>query len=410
MLALQRVSGNRAVAELAQRHRGAAGSRATLQRAVGYEFETGWLVRRSGTGAPLKKKDRIGPRRGGFKLEADEALGGESEVEFIVDPPVAETEAGYEELVKTMTQVTLLGLHMQDAGRAGKFRLSAATQQAVDTLFDIYPTSDRELAAGPQVTSGLDLAKIGDLAYKPSKQMQALTGSTHARVPKELERSVGTLAGHANDIKPMSDALPELSPSLRGLLAVVVTYLDVGTLKLPEEHRDAYNLWGVALAYPKQIGDRLLARTDFGTLFELLPKEEQALLRQQPELWVDLVLGNLPDPKWPLEVGDSVIGTGVKVSETDPSLGVVVPDLRIGEWLPAILEGVDRIPTRIPGAESMGEFGSRTEPVGASAPEPSGRRAGIFEFRGAQTTKIPLERWAPFAFEFHRYVRQLHAR
>jgi len=34
--------------------------------------------------------------------------------------------------------------------------------------------------------------------------------------------------------------------------------------------------------------------------------------------------------------------------------------------------------------------------------------AGIVEFRGAQSQKIPLPRWSPFAREFHRYISHVH--
>ncbi len=77
--------------------KGEDSSVAIIQRKVGFEFETGWYVQREPRGKIskqplgkwLKKKDAIGRRdRDGYKMEADEAEGGKSEVEFIVHPPV----------------------------------------------------------------------------------------------------------------------------------------------------------------------------------------------------------------------------------------------------------------------------------------------------------------------------------
>jgi hypothetical protein len=46
----------------------------------------------------------------------------------------------------------------------------------------------------------------------------------------------------------------------------------------------------VPLAYPKQLGNLLLARTDFAKLFQLLAQDEQSLLRADTQLWIDLVV------------------------------------------------------------------------------------------------------------------------
>jgi hypothetical protein len=410
-LVLRRLGGNRAVADLARRHRAGA-SRAVVQRAVGFEFETGWLVRRTAAQQTwLKKKDQIGPTWGGFKLEADEAEEGKSEIEFIVHPPVPETGPGYASLDATMTNMERLGRDLEhEAARSAYFRLSDATGRHADGLYVVYPRPADKLEAGPQVTTGLDLAAIGRLAKasEPPDPLMLTFGSKHAPIPPELADTALRLERSAVSIRGV-EAIKNPSPALRGLVTLVTTYLDAGTLKLKEEDRSPYNLWGMALSYPKQIGDHLLARTDFGTLFGLLHRQERELLRAQPVVWIELVLSNLK-PEWPLTVLDSVIGRGVRVSDDDPHMRVVVPPLKIGEWLPGILEGRDLIPTSIAGAESMGEFGSRTEPVGGGDTGLFARDVGIFEFRGAQTNKIPLSRWGPFAREFHNYVRELHDR
>jgi hypothetical protein len=73
-----------------------------------------------------------------------------------------------------------------------------------------------------------------------------------------------------------------------------------------------------------------------------------------------------------------------------------------------MLYGRDRI-AEMEDAESMGEFGDKTEGVGPGSLAGKGMtEAGIFEFRGAQAQKIPLLQWKKFAVDFLKYVITLH--
>lgn len=51
----------------------------------------------------------------------------------------------------------------------------------------------------------------------------------------------------------------------------------------------------------------------------------------------------------------------------------------------------------------MGEFGTKTEKVG-----PDRVAGGIFEYRGAQGKKIPLDEWTDFAVSYFLHVMRVN--
>lgn len=384
-----------------------------VRRAVGLEFETGWKVTDTSGPAPrhLVKKEKIGPVWDGFKLEADEAGGGEAEIEFIVHPPIDEGPVGFGRIDAVMTQVQQLGERMEQvaAGNGGTpFTMDQASLRVADSAFTVAPTADKKLAAGPQVTTGLDLAKMSSLATSeklaptPSEQAGLIPDEGPAVIPDELRASMGALSDQAAAMKG-TPLIPKPSEHLRGLLAVITNYLDAGADRKKGQDVGPELRTQLALNYPKRIADVLLARTNFAVLFGLLPGHERKRLEADGAGWVALVLTNT-DPDRGLAAGDSVIGRGIQNDENDPSQGITVPALTINAWLLGMLVERDEL-TGVEDAESMGEF-DHTEEVGSGL---FAFEAGIFEFRGAQTRKIPLARWGPFAREFHQYISHLHS-
>lgn len=390
----------------------AANNSKVVQRAVGYEFETGWLVGIElslGNVTPLKKKDRIGfTHFDGFKMEADEAGADLSEIEFIVDPPVPEGKGGINRLDTIMSDMETFGQVLEAKAADGNpFTLNEVTGNIRDKLFVITPTRNGKLSAGPQVTTGLDLAKIPRLESinNPlSRLPDIFKDSDESAVPEELRGSIGQLEDGASEI---TSKRGDLSPQLTGLLTLITNYLSVGGYKYKGQDLDDNDRHAVALNYPKRIGDVLLARTNFAKLLSLIPQEELFRFLDHHDQWLDLVMSLLPDY---IDVNDSVIQRGIQNDESDVAQGVHIPNLTIRDWLLGMLQGQDRL-TQIEDAESMGEFGAKTEKVGGTsksmfaAPEVD---AGIFEFRGAQTQKIALPRWKPFALEFLKYISAVH--
>lgn len=420
VLALQRAVGNQAVAAVLRRPAPpppvSAASGPVVQRAVGFEFETGWRVWdrspvrtwelaggvQSGLPRPepkpLAKKDEV-YAGDGFKVEADEAGGGEAELEFVVHPPVPADSNGQEDLFGRMTHVTLLGARLLRAKAALQqqthFTLDAATGAANDAKFLIRPVDDT-LTAGPQVTAGISLERLGRIATQTQVALpQALATSRQVAGAVNLSKAEQYLA---QQIWPMS-------AELTGLLTVMAPYLWSG-------ERSVF--------YPKQITDSfLLSRTDFAALFKLLPERDRTYLAKFPIALMQVALAAAD-----LDVEDLDVPVIQKVwsSEEMAERAPVGPSRR--EWLWFITQGYDLLSSKhykdlqgyyqddpakaglADGLESMGELGGKTEKVG-----PAGRDAGIFEFRGAGSTgkKIPLLQWEPFTDQMMRYLIALEA-
>ncbi|MEN3360394.1 MAG: hypothetical protein V7637_4376 [Mycobacteriales bacterium] len=374
-----------------------------VQRKVGFEFETGWYVQQEGLFRRrwLKKKEPVGTSTfDGFKVEADEA-GDASEIEFIVHPPVEEGLAGWQRLDAVMTDMTTFGDNLEDAGRFAQgqpFPLSLVTGAAADKSYVITPTADLVVRGGPQVTSGIDLAKIGQLAnlYHDA-----------SAPPDELKGTLSILATSAGKASAGAAALGvQISPRLQGLIAVLVTYLEAGADRYRGEEVDAIGRYNLAAVYPKAIANTLLARTDFAGLFALLPLSEEVYYATHPRDFIRVVLAST-DPALGIKEDDPLFARGVRVHEENPDKGIYAPSLTVGDWLYAIPHGFDSL-TGIKDALSLGEFGPRTEKVGPHQPRKPRVDAGIFEFRGAQETKLPLSEWKPFALKFQRFISEAH--
>jgi hypothetical protein len=436
-----------------------------VQRAVGYEFETGWFVDNipiEGHGndddleprkpEPFAKKEVVSSATfPGFRMEADEAEGGRSEIEFVVRPPLDESLAGLKQLEGVMGAMVEVGLGLKANynGDEKPFPLRLVTSNGLDEYTLVTPRKgDAELKAGQQATTGLDLSAVPEMVKVKLAQ-------------------------------PPKDA-----PKFLGFLTLVRQYMERGT-----------SLGGGALSYPKIIAEPLLARTNFVKLFKLVePEVQQHYGVTHPELWVKDVLDKigLPDiadvdvlARGVVADGDMEAHTDLRVqlmnttdklqqtldrlakislaldqtttrivdykegffedagrklrgdpnkAELENRHGTLVNDklamsneraqlnlqktqleqrklaleqyagFTVRQWLDGPLADQDLLST-IKDAESLGEFGERTEKVGAEGEE---RDAGIFEFRGAQTNKIPVTEWPTFALRFFQHVLNLH--
>lgn len=389
-------------------HTAGTGGAPVVQRKVGFEFETGWLVQQQGLLGPphwLKRKQRVGGTTfDGFKIEADEA-DGTTELEFIVYPPVEEGADGRQRLDQIMTGMTVTGGKLEGIARnaTAPFALSAMTGGSADGSYLITPTKDLRIEGRPQVTSGLDLAKIGQLDTVPPGRSAA---------PPELQPSLKTLGISARNARTGAAAEGrQISPPLQGLVAVITNYLEGGAAQPGQESLTARDRFALALDYPKVIGNILLARTDFAALFGLLPPREVTYYSEHPQNFVRLVVASL-DKRYRIRESDPIFAKGVKVDEADEAKGIVVPDLTVGSWLYEIPRGADVLRT-VKDADSLGEFGSKTEAIGSSRTrygtnERVRAEAGIFEFRGAQNERLPLNRWKPFALEFQQFISDVH--
>ncbi|MDB4948248.1 MAG: hypothetical protein JWM27_897, partial [Gemmatimonadetes bacterium] len=382
VLALQRAIGNRAVQRLLGR---AAAPRGTLQRDVGYEFETGWLVERDkqdGRGfLPMAKGDPIGTgAQAGFQVSADEAGGGQSEIEFVVHPPLPLTPPGTAGVATVLGAVKTYAeaLRTQAGGVMAPFALNAATGLGPDAHYRVRPV-DAGMNAGPQVTAGIALGSVPAMAR----------GNESAPLPRSFTRTEGAAGWTLENLAPERFDAPMLpapmSDKLKGLLMILSTYLYYGDV-------------AANLEYVKQITDTfLLARTDLGALFLSLPPTERDYYRNQAGHWIRLVMraADLDDSS------RNVVRHGL----VDPTTGTrrQVGPTR-ANWLIFISKGLDLMSGEMDAEmESMGRLGNRTEAVGRRQ-----EQAPIFEMRGAQTTKIPLTDWEGFAQAVYLYLLDLN--
>lgn len=432
-----------------------------IQAKLGFEFETGWLVWKrvidpsndEDTGmidVPLHKKDPVGTGSyPGFNVEADEAHDGNSEIEFVVHPPVPETEEGFQQLDHTMTALYRYCQGLLAHKGKQDFRLNEATGRGGDNSYKVAPDQGKgnNLEAGPQVSLGLALENIPRFLLDTS-------GNRHV----ELEES-------------------ELPPKQRGLFTLIANYLTTGIGNSP-------------VNYPKRIAEPLLARTNFVKLFGLMERDRQLHYVENPEKWIADILrfADLPAEQADhdiidrgivadesterhtelrqalarlrfdlsnidsdLEANDNEIrrlreaGAAIKPGAWDKlvenqhfkdhtrlqrlleqrprtveeKLGVFqeihrlsqeqnelesYTGLTVRQWLLGILNGQDRL-SQIKDAESMGAL-NRTEGVG---PEEQ-KQGGIFEYRGDQKKKIPPSEWRDYALSYLKHVAGLNAK
>ena len=424
-----------------------------IRRKVGFEFETGWLIEYldpdTGEARRLAKKEKVGTQvHTGFSVEADDASAGKSEIEFVVYPPLAENDQGIAELEAIMASIFDYGTSMEklakSIGKAPKpvvqappedhemasredlavvrddsesdassgedsgsdwefegerdelrFPLSLLTDLEADQPYWVTPEDSCEVMANPQVTAGLALDVIPQLGAVPDNEADQLPeGAVIFLQPAQDFAQVSVLAG--------------VSEALKGLIVVIGNYLARGQLpkaapglsgESPEEVR-----YRLALDYPKQIADFMLARTDFGALFKLLPPAEQKSY-QEPGAFLDLTLTAVRESgiiKTELAPDDRVIARGIRSPSPEDKYEVRTSGPTIREWLTQIPLGGDLI-RDMEDSESMGRLGLEEGGVG-----PEGRSAGIFEIRALQGSPRYLEDWQSFAVQFLRYFIWLH--
>jgi hypothetical protein len=348
---------------------------------------------------PFAKKDLIHSGNE-FRVEADEAGGGKSELEFIIHPPIPTTSMAIASLAERMAPVYLFGAKLLSKASSEMFKLNMVTGQPADEKFVIHP-ADTSLSARPQVTAGISLENIPKLQF-PQKGVS---------LPPQLDQTHVSAGTASIDVDGAAEFLPKefevMPPQLKGLLMPIGMYLYNGQR---------------AVSYPKQIADNfLLARTDCAGLFKLLPEDLKTYFRKKPEDFVKMAMaaGCVDDPEAP------VIGRVWK-NENNPSEGVepIGPSRR--KWLYFITQGYDLLSgshykeflndDMLSGAEhkkmakeleSLGELGKKTEPTKGEEKE-----GGIFELRSAALKKfgeghVPMLQWMPFVEQVLTYFKNL---
>jgi hypothetical protein len=420
----------------ATQHRPSSGSQ-TIQRKVGFEFETDVTVSRGGHA--LVKTDRIGTAAyDGFKVESDD----DGRLEIIIHPPIEITPNLQTRLNTIFAGIEAYCLGLQNAAQANRtevqeevdeeaaqqnvldedlmreedgensqvssdsepsepeepeepeydyqtFTLDAATGVPGDSAFTVLPRRD-VVAGNPQLTTGLSLEQIANLGTYNEEQplpngvAEAIT-STPAQFVPRVNREACLRAGIDFD----KDLRGEISDEMKGMLTMVASYLVGGTTPYIE--------------YPKIITDRfMLSRTQLSTVIKEM--SEWRYFARNPGQWVALALdvANVNDgAQTPVYVHGVIVNAQVSVENRAP-FGPTRD-----AWLRGLLADTDLLSASQDARfEGMGALGTKRENVGTRDGE-SLISGGIFEMRGGQTTSRVYTEWRGYASAAAQFLQNM---
>lgn len=373
-----------------------------LQRAVGFEFETGWGVRRSHVSRfrkkrkPIKKASVLHPYTG-FNLTADETKGGVgAALEWVVDPPVQEG-AGRAALDTIMTQLVAEASKLEALHATPAFTLDQATGDHNDAWVEILPTvvglrAGKGMPANPQVTAGVRLAQM----HTMFAELGAPSGGDIAIKQALAQWGAGALNAAARETAKING-----SDELKGLVVQLVAYLNTGS-------------WGVlqrgpskAFEYAKLIGS-VMHRTDFATQFGHLPKDERDAFRAKPQDFVNLVLATADDHDGSARVFERGVRKDFRKTPTKQRHVRDFGPTR-EQWLRGITQGRDMLSSahmtkQKATLEGLGALGHKVDTVSTN------NAAGmVVEFRGV-TKEMKLDTWHDFAMNAFDYIVDLNER
>lgn len=428
-----------------------------IQAKLGFEFETGWLVDRipfdyghddveqpQAQPVPFEKMAVVTSKHyDGFRMEADEAEGGRSEIEFVIRPPLEESAAGLATFRDIMREMMEVGQALV-ANKDGRpyWPLSEVTREPFDEFVRVTPR-DNELKAGIQPTMGLKLEVVPEFLVNRQQ---------HSQHPKfngflNLVRSYIEAGSQDDDALnpvayPKMIAEPLLArTNFRGLLNLVEPLALQGFGNADQFVDGILQLLGMQAYKPKPLLDRGVIQGDQDAFFgkrlqkrvaEMqLPNAQQnhqLSLTAKNQAWqrVQTILARetgmfywqstkdrdleaaratffgLCEAHAPNARELARIEVAIERLGEEMAAMVYKPGLTVESWLKSVWNGSDAL-TQLRDAESLGQFGTRTEAVG-----PDQVQGGIFEFRGMQNRKEPCARWATVTVPFFQRVLDLH--
>lgn len=479
ILQLQRTIGNKAVQRLLQAQRKEQGSTpppATaplvqpgpalsidfVQRKVGFEFEAdawfSYLVERRMTPQEqqIKDQDRSAinltattaggftkpPKKGhviqsigggtrpgpgpGFELQADEKDADHGDLEFVTKP-FEETQQGYDDLKSTLEMMRSLMnflVSLPIRNKTGSYIWPDEHKLDYNLLLSL---GDRPMKLKPQVTGGIGLDKISSVM----ENMGVVPGESPVEANKRKDGRGSLLAANTTMAKILGSApgmarnaiqhyLPQRlvnwalvqndfqdTNALQGLVSMAVAYVKAGV--------------NVTFAsYPKVLAP-LMSRTEFSTLFGLLPAPQQNALRSDPKVFCDLVLAAANSNIGITSKDVALVDTMPLIQHFGKAGMDDIKQLTIGRWLDGIPRGVDYL--SVSGFQQMlhedrGTPGALTQQQMAVSEELEGFGAlgsktdsgnAIVEFRGIPTM-LDHTQIEEFALNFHKYIVNLNTK
>ena len=337
----------------------------------------------------------------GFKMTVDDAstrLG--AELEWVIDPPIEESRDP-KDVTMLFDRLHKVCMKLLAFKRRESFLLSEVTGARSDDHIEFQPNvkgpGAQGMLAAPQATGGVSVDRLFRLFEHLSGQR---TVGEFVDAKNNLSTNNGTPA--VQSMVKRITKIPSfsiLSDRLKGLLAFIVRYVEMAS-------------GDYAVSYAK-VNTQFLARTDFATMFRLLPETERKWLEEDPGELFTLVaqaFGNKLDESRKVFVG------GIK----QPGRDNATPPLTVGEWIRGIAGGKDLLSgqhwkRQVEGGggqeasmykdllESMGSLGDKTDKIGVSRQQ----RGIVMEFR-SRTESIPVEQWGPYALSIFTYLKALN--
>jgi hypothetical protein len=439
VLALQRHMGNRATQHvLAQ----AKGTPAKVQRAVGFEFEVKWpvftlqhppLTNQQKTGAAtvpkaelstnnLVKGTTVLARGTNFELQVDEGAD-DRHLEYVTTGTgFPETKAGRDDLQASMQSMQALGLQLVDKKASSPTKTDdGSTLIDNNTLTGATANSDTRviqpwgsMTAEPQTTAGIRLDQIPALLESMAKKPGESAKETEKRSPARSVLAGKSNGPDTNAIKStLSDVRPALtnfkttqvglpkgfgSESLVGFLMLISTYLRRAQMKVGTYAKGSFPV---------------LAITDLGTTFGMLPPSERGVFTTTPALFIALCL----DAAGMAGTGGTAVFengfknplTGLDAVQTQNIINSLGPVTRTA-WLTSILGGGDELSAQHGrlGLDSMGKY-NHGETVGQDHffRKDTTTTAPIFELRRL-AGGVPVEKWPELALDIFDFIVALN--
>ncbi|MDX2282632.1 MAG: DUF4157 domain-containing protein [Bacteroidia bacterium] len=320
-------------------------ARKVIQRAMGFEFETGYVITRGG--ANLQKLDVVKDYGDGLKMEADVRSTGDSVIEMVLDPPVQENDS--KKFGKVLRRFQSVGDEMDGKRQGGAFSFG---KYQVTPAFSGFEGS-------PQITGGVSFSKLFEFLSEVANP-DAHKTDPHADAIKDV-MSTGNKAQAQSAVTEAGKI--QGGDELKGLVAMLVMYLKEGG-----EGAEMLN-------YTKLISGSFLMRTDFGMLYNMLPDADRDPFVRDPGSFVTLVLDAAGMSG---QDNDKVFKRGIRKSYDKKSpdytvdISGQVPGLNITrrQWLLQITMGNDLLSAKFASGElkkqleSLGGLGSKLDRVG----------------------------------------------
>jgi len=383
-----------------------------IQRAMGFEFETGWVIEREiakDTFTPLKKMDVVKDYGNGLKMEADERGSGDTVVEMVVDPPVQEDQPKkFDDVIKKFVKV---GDAFMDVRKKDTVMLNKVSGLSGPSGYRVKPYIGGFLG-NPQITGGIRFDQLfkfikaaDSTAYDKDDPHRTAKAAITGKIGQG--RETASIQGTETEVNRING-----SKELKGLVAMLSMYLNSGAGATKGMFK-----------YAKLISNSFLSRTDFGAMFMRLPEEERKRFVNDRDSFVNLVL----TAAGMSGTGDTkVFERGVRKSDNPKSPDYTVDatndaatglNIKRQVWLRNIAQGWDPLSSYyMPQLKEkylmgLGALGSKTDRVGNEPLPPKGQKPSgsgiILEFRNMAESK-DYDKFAVTAKQMFDYLVALN--